>query len=89
MTMNFWSKRSLILLGTICTFCGFLVGSSSSEVRKEGPSGEVGRYQMVEPHSTASKLKVFDTTSGRYWERDLTVTGEEWTEHPGPFEKQK
>jgi hypothetical protein len=82
MAQNRWSRRSIVLVGSVIAVAGFLIGSSSSqEVRRVVGEGEIGRYQMVAGNGADPALKVFDTKTGRYW----TTIGEKWTEHPGPL----
>jgi hypothetical protein len=68
------------MVASIFAIGGFLVGSSSSQEGRRGADGEVGRYQMVAPHSVS--LFIFDTKTARYWNKDHDG---DWKAHLGPF----
>lgn len=90
MALNQWSRKTLVLVVSVCTLGGFLLGSSSSQ--DAGPAaraGAVGRYQMV---NSSGGLVVIDTMTARYWERIIRggdASLEEWHEHRAPWEQAK
>jgi hypothetical protein len=97
MAVNQWSKRSLILVLSVCAIGGFLIGSASSQSVRRAPqkegeyeedaltrAPEVGRYQMVQ---TSAGTVIFDTRTAHYWQRMNGVDANRWNKYPAPWEK--
>ncbi|HEY3963576.1 MAG TPA: hypothetical protein VGM05_03400 [Planctomycetaceae bacterium] len=97
MAVNQWSKRSLVLVVSVCAIGGFLIGSASSqsvrqasqkerEYEEDAPTRapEAGRYQMVQ---TSAGTVIFDTRTAHYWQRNNGVEATRWNKHHAPWEK--
>jgi hypothetical protein len=96
MALSLWSKRSLVVLASICAIAGFLIGSSSSQdVRRGAAEEEVGRYRMLS--DSRGGFIVFDTKTARSWFTQVLIDEkgkrvfdpDRWQSVGSPFEKEK